>query len=303
MSADPVTTDEEIIDAVAPPSDVRWHDLFAMPMWSDPTTAGDGEVAELIDRLYGLDVVVPFDWTEWYSPDRFPAGRGLAAAPVADAVRVLTSFVRGERFSDGAVIDGITTGSIPAAIDRLWQWYRDSVAGDAPFVDRAEYSDDGVYRWTYERRWAPGATMCWVGLNPGTGDSDHGPRPTLRRVVSWATREGCGAVEVVNLFSFRSTDPDALRTTEVDIIGARTDAVIREASQRARVTLAAWGGDRAIGGRSDEVLALLRDPVCAGTTKKGQPRHPLFVPELTPLVAYPPRLDDGQLPTDSGRRA
>lgn len=29
--------------------------------------------------------------------------------------------------------------------------------------------------------------MCWVGLNPGTGDTDAGPRPTLRRVVSWAS--------------------------------------------------------------------------------------------------------------------
>jgi len=279
-------TDEELLAAVSPASLAAWTDLFAMPVWSSPGIATRSDSSAFIEHAYDLGLVVSFDWPAWYSPQRFPAGLGLDLAPVADAVRLITSLVRGERFSDGAVLDGITDGSIPAAIDKLWSWYRQTIAGGSPFVDHAEYSEDRIYRWSYERRWAPGASLCWVGLNPGTGDTDDGRRPTLGRVVSWAKREQCAAVSVVNLFSFRSTDPDALRSAEVDIVGHRTDGVITAASQRARITLAAWGGNKAIGTRSQRVMHLLCDPVCAGTTKSGEPRHPLYVAEATPLVPY-----------------
>ena len=38
-----------------------------------------------------------------------------------------------------------------------------------------------------------GPTLCFVGLNPATGDTDGKPRPTLAKVVNWARREGCVA--------------------------------------------------------------------------------------------------------------
>ena len=235
---------------------------------------GGDDVDELVRCLHELGVVVPFDRPSWYSPDRYPAGRGLESAPAADTVRLLASCSRGDRSSNGALVGGLDDGSVPAAVGRLWSWYRQAVAGDHEFVDHAEYSADGVYRWSYERRWAPGATLCWVGLNPGTGDRDSGPRPTLRKVVAWAKREGCAAVSVVNLFSYRSTDPKALRRTHADVVGERTDEAIRAASRAAQVTLVAWGADKVVGRRSAEVLATLDDPVCVGVAKNGEPRHP-----------------------------
>lgn len=141
---------------------------------------------------------------------RYPGGRGLETASVADAVRLITTYVHGDPSSEAAIVDGLGDGSIPAAISRLWTWYRQATVGGAEFVDYPEYAADGVYRWCYERTWAPGGTLCWIGLNPGTGDRDSGLRPTLQRVVGWARREGCAAVTVVNLFSYRSTDPKAL---------------------------------------------------------------------------------------------
>jgi hypothetical protein len=173
-----------------------------------------------------------------------------------------------------------------AAIRRLWTWYRPAVSGEGEFVDHAEYSPDGTYRWSYERRRAPGGTFCWVGLNPGTGDRDSGPRPTLRKVVGWAKREDCAAVTVVNLFSYRSTDPRALRATNTDIIGERTDDTIRAASRAAQVTLAAWGANKIVKHRSREVFEMLIDPMCVGVTKDGEPRHPLYVAASTPLTPY-----------------
>lgn len=283
-----LTTDREVMAAIAPPVDSRWRELFAMPVWSDPSRAADGEVAEMLGHFHDLGLVVPFDWPGWYRPDRYLAGEGLASAPVADAVRLLTAYVRGDRFCDGALLGGATDGSIPAAIGSLWGWYLRATAGSVDFVERAEYSADRNYRWFYERRWAPGGVMCWVGLNPGTGDTDAGPRPTLRRVVSWAKREKCGAVVVVNLFSYRSTDPAALSAAHVDIVGDRTDNIIRKASCHGRVTFAAWGSNPVIKNRSAEVLGLLEDPRCVGVTKSGEPRHPLYVPVATELTPYRP---------------
>ncbi len=48
------------------------------------------------------------------------------------------------------------------------------------FADGAAYSDDERYRWWFERRWSDGPLVSWVGLNPGTGDTDGKHRPTLR---------------------------------------------------------------------------------------------------------------------------
>lgn len=282
-------TDAQILAAIAPAADDRWRQLFGMPLWSTSDDADDEVVDALARRLYDLDVAVSFDWLTWYWPGRFPGGEGLASAPVADAVRMLASYLHGERAAAGAVRSGLVDGSIPAAINRLWDWYRESrVGSDAAFVDHAECSADGTYLWSYERRWAPGGALCWVGLNPGPGDRDAGSRPALRRVASWARREGCAAVVVVNLFSLRSADPRTLQAVDDDVVGDRTNDAIRAASRDAVITLAAWGASKMVRQRSPEVLALLDNPMCVGVNKNGEPRHPLYVPAATALVEYRP---------------
>ena len=69
---------------------------------------------------------------------------------------MLASYLHGDKVAGGAVRSGLVDGSIPASINRLWDWYRECRVGDdAAFVDHAEYSDDGTYLWSYERRWSP----------------------------------------------------------------------------------------------------------------------------------------------------
>ncbi|MBI4932901.1 MAG: DUF1643 domain-containing protein [Actinobacteria bacterium] len=155
------------------------------------------------------------------------------------------------------------------------------------FVDTAEYSEDAIYRWWFRRRWAHGPTLCFIGLNPATGDTDGKPRPTLRRVVGWARREGCGSVVVVNLFAYRATKPDDLLHATVDIVGEQTDDVIRRESSDAAITLVAWGSHRLATSRASIVLPLLRHPVCVGITKSGSPSHPLFMPAAARFKPYP----------------
>lgn len=156
------------------------------------------------------------------------------------------------------------------------------------YVDDHKYSDDRVYRWWYERRWGPGPSLCWVGLNPSTGDSTGRPRPTLRKVVELARGRGLYAVIVVNLFSFRTTDPKELKqqARNRDIIGARTDEVIVEMSRRSEVTLAAWGAHGTLLRRGEAVSKLLDHPLCLGTTSQGEPRHPLYVASATLPIPY-----------------
>jgi hypothetical protein len=158
------------------------------------------------------------------------------------------------------------------------------------FVDTSAYSDDGRDRWWYERRWAEGPALCWVGLNPSTGDTSGRPRPTLRKVVARAAEAGHSAVIVVNLFSWRATKPSDLAraAAEHDIVGDRTDEIIAAVSERAGLTLAAWGTHGSLQDRGRVVAEMLHRPLCLGRTKGGQPRHPLYVAATTPLVPYRP---------------
>ena len=156
------------------------------------------------------------------------------------------------------------------------------------FDDTCDYSDDQRYRWWWERRWHDGPGLCWIGLNPSTGDTSGRPRPTLRKVVAIAKSHNLGAVTVVNLFSWRATKPADLKraATEFDIVGSRTDDIIAEVTHRSAITLAAWGSHGALLSRGHTVYPLLHSPVCLGTTAGGEPRHPLYVPGGTDLRPY-----------------
>jgi hypothetical protein len=156
-------------------------------------------------------------------------------------------------------------------------------------VEGGDYSDDGRYRWSFRRRWGPGGSVCWVGLNPGTGDSDRKPRPTLRKMVAWSQRWGGGEIVIVNLFAYRTTKPKELYGAVregIDIIGHRNDQAIRDATRGAMRTVAAWGAHGRLLNRSALVVDMLDQPVCLGTTRHAEPRHPLYVPLATEPAAY-----------------
>lgn len=156
----------------------------------------------------------------------------------------------------------------------------------------ATISDDGRYRYRLDREWdAAGATATWVMLNPSTADAARDDA-TVRRVVAFTRRHGrLGRAVIVNLFAYRATDPAALLDVD-DPVGPSnngyiTDAV-REAARSAGIIVAAWGAraarwpDRVE--RVDRVLPLAT--VCLGRTKGGHPRHPLYVPDVTPFAYY-----------------
>ena len=152
----------------------------------------------------------------------------------------------------------------------------------------ATLSGDRAYRYLLTRRWGDGPAMCWIMLNPSTADA-AADDPTIRRCIGFARREGCGAIQVINLFALRAADSRELLTSP-DPVGPGGDGFLL-ARPLSACTVAAWGAHGSLHGRSAEVRALLAGVrlFCLGVTSGGEPRHPLYVRADVPLVPFPAR--------------
>ncbi len=74
--------------------------------------------------LGGVGAITPaFDWPAWRQLWDDPDGTRMRDGPAADAIRYLTSVVRGERFGDGTIDAAMGNGSLPMALARLRRWY------------------------------------------------------------------------------------------------------------------------------------------------------------------------------------
>ena len=89
------------------------------------------------------------------------------------------------------------------------------------------------------RSMPPGPPVLFALLNPSTADALRDD-PTIRRCMAFARRWRFGALEVVNLFAFRSTDPLGLRKVQ-DPVGPDNDAQLRAAARRSTRMVAGWG--------------------------------------------------------------
>jgi hypothetical protein len=101
--------------------DVRVIDGEERPVFQMPYPVYSPAVDRLRTALGVL--VVPFAWPQWDGVQRYRAGRGMADAPVADAVRMITAVLRSERFTDGSIAGAIDDDTLPAAVRRLRSWY------------------------------------------------------------------------------------------------------------------------------------------------------------------------------------
>lgn len=156
-------------------------------------------------------------------------------------------------------------------------------------IRAALISQCGLYRYKLSRMWdSTTPSLRFVMLNPSTADADLDD-PTIRRCIGFARREGYGGIEVLNLYAFRATKPEALKVA-ADPFGPDNETYLDHlAGWTARVGLPivlAWGTKGAEHGpklalRLSRLGADLR---CLGLTKDGHPNHPLYLPSYTPLV-------------------
>lgn len=158
----------------------------------------------------------------------------------------------------------------------------------------ATISENGIYRYSLTRSWdALGTRCCFVMLNPSTADA-RVDDPTIRRCITYAKRWGYGALDVVNLFAFRATNPVELRRA-VDPIGLVNDSYLLGTTRFAALVVCAWGTFGSFLRRDRYVTSMLRRNgvtlhalgFTRGTNALGdrQPRHPLYLrADLDPVV-------------------
>jgi len=158
---------------------------------------------------------------------------------------------------------------------------------------KAIFSECGTYRYTLHRkipsvlRWVKPA--LFIMLNPSTADDTHND-PTIRRCISFAEREHCTELTVVNLFALRSTDPKFLKLHRYPI-GPDNDFYIEKMIARTQnnhngIIVAAWGASKIAEERGKIIIDKVNILYCLGTSQSGNPRHPLYVRRNEPLQIY-----------------
>lgn len=150
----------------------------------------------------------------------------------------------------------------------------------------------GTYRYHLWRRWDECLpTMVWVMLNPSTADASEDD-PTIRRCIGFAKREGCGGISVRNVFALRATDPSEL-AKHPDPFGPENEEHLGHARNVSLMTILVlgWGAKltaprlRSYYQRA-AVSLVCQKAHCFGTTKDGDPRHPLYLKGDAPMVPW-----------------
>lgn len=166
-----------------------------------------------------------------------------------------------------------------------------------PEIQRWAEFDPSNVQWRYQlgRRFAPGPTVLFIGLNPSIADARQDD-PTVRKAVGFARRWKYGTVLVGNLFAYRATDPDAMvmaKRRGDDIVGPGNDAALTEMVDAAELVVCAWSGHRFARDRSRELYGRVLQPhrpklkmLRAGVD--GAPWHPLYCPYSEEPVPFEP---------------
>jgi len=160
----------------------------------------------------------------------------------------------------------------------------------------ARFSECRRYRyrlWRYWDRARP--ALCFLMLNPSTAD-DVSNDPTVERCQRRAMAMGFGGLEVVNIFAFRSTNPNVLQSIE-DPVGPENDQAILAACASAGMVICAWGEPGQLRSRSEAVRSLLAEasitPYALAVNVSGEPKHPLYVSyDISPApFLQPPNME------------
>lgn len=158
-------------------------------------------------------------------------------------------------------------------------------------IGAVKISDCGRYRHWLSREWGSKPdSVLFIGLNPSVA-TDERNDPTVTREIYFAKREGFEKYIKVNLLDFRATDPRTLNERGLRIRSEENLVYINDLVLKSKVVIVAWGNpDRRLFSYSQDVKSILkasnRKVYCLGTTKAGNPRHPLYLKSDSPLIDY-----------------
>lgn len=170
----------------------------------------------------------------------------------------------------------------------------------------AYFSPDMTHRYWLARDWDRSLPrLAFVMLNPSTADKRWND-PTVARCEYFADRWGFGGYVVVNVFSYRATDPRELLTVP-NPAGLPRNATFLALAMREPGVVLAWGTH---GGPWAQSFAAsiptlrqgMNPALCLGVNADGSPKHPLYIRGNTdPMIwrgygvepeAWPRGLDD-----------
>lgn len=138
------------------------------------------------------------------------------------------------------------------------------------------------YRYRLDRVWdRTKPRLCFIMLNPSVANETI-LDPTVTRCMCRAVEMGFGALTVVNIFAFKSTNPEELRGVVDPTGGQENDTHILNALFKSDMRIAAWGSHGKLRGRDLQIKQMIfdsgKDCHHLGLTKTGQPQHPLYIP-------------------------
>lgn len=148
------------------------------------------------------------------------------------------------------------------------------------------FSECLTYRYMVKRTWdAQLPTAMFIGLNPSETDGTD-DNPTITRCLNFARHWGYGSVYLANLFAYRATQPQDMKTAQHPV-GADNNAWLRQLATESAIIIAAWGNDGTHLQRSAEVRQLLPTLHCLKINQSGEPAHPLYQKATATPIPYP----------------
>ena len=166
------------------------------------------------------------------------------------------------------------------------------------------FSQCGSYRWILKRELLSGKkTVVFIGLNPSKANSFNNDR-TLVRIINFCSRWEYKNIYVINLFGLISKSPQVLSKSK-DPIGLNNDLItliaLRFWQKNTNCDLwLGWGDKGQLNGRNREVIKIIKNLsklkssennypdriLSLGLSKKGNPLHPLYIPNKSFLRPF-----------------
>ena len=166
------------------------------------------------------------------------------------------------------------------------------------------FSECRSYRWILKRELSSGTkTLVFIGLNPSKANSSNNDK-TLARIINFCSRWNYKNIYVINLFGLISKSPSKLSKSK-DPVGKNNDLITLKALQFWRQSIncdlwLGWGDKGKLYKRDLIVLKLIKDlskidskendysrrVFSLGLSQKGNPRHPLYMPNESFLKPF-----------------
>jgi len=157
------------------------------------------------------------------------------------------------------------------------------------------FSECRSYRWILKRELLSGKkTVVFIGLNPSKANSSNNDR-TLVRIINFCSRWNYKNIYIINLFGLISKSPSLL-SKSLDPVGNHNNLITLKVlefwSENINCDLwLGWGDKGQLNGRDLKVLEIIKNLsnfksnenyskriLSLGLSKKGNPLHPLYMP-------------------------